>query len=154
MLHEIPQGKVFYRVLYYLPSLTSGIVVMFLWKTFYESGPHGYFNYLLSFLKIAPQKWLDDPNLAMLCCVLPTVWAGLGPGCLIYLAALKSVPEELFEAASMDGCGFFGKVRHVALPYMKPLVIINFIGVFIGTFQSSGYILVLTGGGPDAGTNQ
>ncbi len=152
MLHEIPRGKVFYRVLYYLPSLTSGIVVMFLWKTFYEAGPHGYFNYLLSFLKIAPQKWLDEPNLAMLCCVLPIVWAGLGPGCLIYLAALKSVPEELFEAASMDGCGFFGKVRHVALPYMKPLVIINFIGVFIGTFQSSGYILVLTGGGPDGVT--
>jgi multiple sugar transport system permease protein len=88
----------------------------------------------------------------MLCCVLPTVWAGVGPGSLIYLAALKSIPEDLYEAASVDGCGFGGKIWNVALPYMKPLIIMNFIGVFIGTFQSSGYILILTGGGPSNST--
>jgi multiple sugar transport system permease protein len=103
-------------------------------------------NYLLSFLNVAPQRWLEDPRLAMVSCVLPTVWASVGPGCLIYLAALKSIPEELFEAGSIDGCGFGGKVRHVAVPYIRPLVIMNFIGVFIATFQSAGYILVLTGG--------
>lgn len=152
LLHEIPRGKIFFRVLYYLPALTTGIVVIFLWKTFFEPGPNGYLNYLFSFVNIAPQSWLDDPSLAMLCCVLPTVWAGVGPGSLIYLAALKSIPEELFEAASIDGCGFFDKIRLVAIPYMKPLIIMNFVGVFIGTFHSSGYILVLTGGGPDRAT--
>jgi multiple sugar transport system permease protein len=152
LLHEIPRGKVFFRVLYYLPALTTGIVVIFLWKTFFEPGPSGYLNHLLGFLHIAPQRWLDDPTLAMLCCVLPTVWAGMGPGSLIYLAALKSIPEDIFEAASIDGCGFFNKVRLIALPYMKPLIIMNFVGVFIGTFQSSGYILILTGGGPDNAT--
>jgi len=152
LLHEIPRGKVFFRVLYYLPALTTGIVVIFLWKSFFETGPSGYLNHLLSFFGIPQQRWLDDPKLAMLCCVIPTVWAGMGPGSLIYLAALKSIPEDLFEAASIDGCGFFNKVRLIALPFMKPLIIMNFIGVFIGTFQSSGYILILTGGGPDNAT--
>ena len=152
MLHELPRGTVAYRVLYYLPALTSGIVVMFLWKSFYEPGPNGYLNYLLSFIHVAPQRWLEDPNLALLWCVLPVIWAGIGPGSLIYQAALKSIPEDLFEAAAIDGCGFWGRLRYVAFPYMKPLVIMNFVGVFIGTFKSSGYILVLTGGGPDAAT--
>ena len=125
---------------------------MFLWKSFYESGPNGMLNYLLSFVHIAPQKWLDDPRLAMLCCVVPVVWAGLGPGSLIYLAALKAVPEQLFESAAIDGCGFWGKIRHIVVLYMKPLIIMNFVGVFISTFQSSGYILILTGGGPNDAT--
>jgi multiple sugar transport system permease protein len=88
----------------------------------------------------------------MLWCVLPTVWAGVGPGSLIYQAALKSVPEELFEAAAMDGGGFFSRLRYVALPYIKPLVVMNFVGAFVGAFKSSGYILILTGGGPDGAT--
>jgi len=152
MLHELPRGKVVFRVLYYLPALTSGVVVMFLWKSFYEPGPSGYLNYLLSFVNIAPQRWLEDPNLALLWCVLPVVWAGVGPGSLIYQAALKSIPEDLFEAAAINGCGFWGRLRYVAFPYVKPLIIMNFVGVFIGTFKSSGYILILTGGGPGAAT--
>jgi len=152
LLHQLPRGTVIYRIIYYLPALTSGIVVMFLWKAFYEPGANGYLNYLLSFINVAPQKWLEDPNIAMLCCIMPVVWAGVGPASLIYQAALKSIPTDLFEAAAIDRCGFFGRLRHVAVPYMKPLIIMNFVGVFIGTFKSTGYILVLTGGGPAMAT--
>jgi len=149
VLHELPVGTVVYRVLYYLPALTSGIVVMFLWKSFYDPSPSGYLNYLLTFLNVAPQTWLDDPNLAMLCCIIPVVWAGVGPGCLIYLAALKSIPDDLFESAAIDGCSPLSRVRFIVFPYMKPLIIMNFIGAFVAAFHSSGYILILTGGGPD-----
>jgi ABC-type sugar transport system permease subunit/ABC-type glycerol-3-phosphate transport system substrate-binding protein len=152
LLSELPRGTVIYRIIYYLPALTSGIVVMFLWKAFYEPGANGYLNYLLSFINVAPKKWLEDPNIAMLCCVMPVVWAGIGPASLIYQAAMKSIPTDLFEAAAMDGAGFFGRLQHVVVPYMKPLIIINFVGVFIGTFKSTGYILVLTGGGPAMAT--
>jgi multiple sugar transport system permease protein len=153
LLHELPRGSLFFRVLYYLPALTTGIVVIFLWKSFYDPGPSGLLNYLLSFARIAPRRWLDDPSLAMLCCILPTVWAGLGVGCLVYLAALKSIPAELYEASALDGCGVWGRFRHVSLPYLRPLIIINFMGVIIGAFHSAGYILVLTGGGPSDATN-
>ena len=88
----------------------------------------------------------------MVCCVLPSVWAHLGPGCLIYLAALKGIPEDMYEAAELDGASFFQKVRHIVLPSLKALIIINFIGAFIAAAQSGGFILVMTFGGPNQAT--
>ncbi len=97
-----------------------------------------------------PYVWLQDPTgyWAMLWVVLPGVWAGAGPGCIIYLAALKSIPEELYEAADLDGAGPFHKAWHVTVQFLKPLVIINFVGAFVGTFHAMANILVMTGGGP------
>ena len=82
-------------------------------------------------------------------CLLPTVWAGMGPGCLIYLAALKTVPEELYDAADMDGAGIRQKIFTVSLPVIKVLIMINFIGAMIGAVRGSGgFVLAMTGGGP------
>jgi len=75
------------------------------------------------------------------------VWAGVGPGCLIYLAALKGVPDELYEAADMDGATFSDKILFIVFPMLKVLLIINFVGVFIGSWlHASGNILAMTGG--------
>ena len=82
----------------------------------------------------------------MLACVVPTVWASAGPGCLIYLAALKGVPDDIYEAAEIDGANFFQKIWHVTLPTLKALIIINFVGAFIGAAQSGGMILIMTFG--------
>ena len=95
-------------------------------------------------------NWLLDPETAMLCCVLPMVWAGMGPGCLIYLAALKGIPDEAYEAADIAGATFIDKILFIVFPILKPLLLINFVGVFIGSWNASGNILVMTGGG--AGT--
>jgi len=84
----------------------------------------------------------------MACVIIPGVWAGAGIGSLIYLAALKSVPEELYEAASIDGAGIRQKIMRITLPTILPLVLINFVGAFIATFQSMGSIFLLTFGGP------
>jgi len=73
----------------------------------------------------------------------------MGPGCLIYLAALKTIPEELYEAADIDGAGPIRKVTSIALPSIRALISINFIGAVIGVMKSGGqYILAMTGGGP------
>lgn len=170
MLHEVPRGKILYRTLYYLPAVTTGLVVMFLWKFFYSPNPAGLLNRMLAgindvvlsnlnsvlaFLHIPgriplfePQTWLGDPKLAMLCVVLPIIWAHVGPGSIIYLAALKGVPEDVYEAADLDGAGAFQKIRHITIPYLRPLIIINFIGAFIVAFRSFDFIFVMTGGGP------
>jgi multiple sugar transport system permease protein len=92
--------------------------------------------------------WLQDPSWAMACCILPGVWAGAGMGSLIYIAALSSFPEDYYEAAAIDGAGLVRRVFHIALPQLLPLIIINFVGAFIGAFQGMGSIFLLTFGGP------
>ena len=94
-----------------------------------------------------PYRWLTDSQTAMLACVMPMVWAGMGPGSLIYLAALKGVPDEYYEAADIDGAGFVDKILFVVFPMLKALIIINFVGVFIQSwYGAAGNILVMTGG--------
>jgi multiple sugar transport system permease protein len=88
----------------------------------------------------------------MLCVVLPTVWAGMGPGCLIYLAALKTIPDEMYEAAEIDGANTWDKLWNVTFPTIRPLIIISFVGAFVVAFQSSDFIMVMTGGGPGGAT--
>jgi multiple sugar transport system permease protein len=97
-----------------------------------------------------PYRWLGGRETAMFCCVLPMVWAGMGPGCLIYLAALKGIADDFYEAADIDGATFVDKILFVVFPILKPLLIINFVGVFIGSWNSTANILAMTGGG--AGT--
>ncbi|MEI6515384.1 MAG: hypothetical protein WCO77_05350 [bacterium] len=100
-------------------------------------------------LRTTPEAyhWLADPDTAMLSCVIPMVWAGMGPGCLIYLAALKGIPDDFYEAADVDGATFIDKILFVVFPVLKPLILINFVGAFIGSFYAAtGNILVMTGG--------
>jgi multiple sugar transport system permease protein len=80
------------------------------------------------------------------------IWAGTGPGTLIYLAALKSVPDELYEAAELDGARWTHRLSMITMRFLKPLLVINFVGAVIGAFQASQNIFVLTGGGPDFST--
>ena len=93
-----------------------------------------------------PIRWLDDSRTALFSCVLPLLWAGMGPGCLIYLAALKGIPEELYEAADIDGATFTDKILFVVLPTLRPLLVINFVGVFIAAWQAEANILAMTAG--------
>ncbi len=152
-LAEVPRLKILYRVLFYLPAVVSGTVVMFMWKNFYDPSAAGMLNKVLSLFHISEQAWLSNPSLAMLCVIIPTVWAGMGPGCLIYLAALKSVPDELYEAADLDGAGTLTKIWRVTIPMMKPLIIINLTGAFIGAFNSADFVLLMTNGGPNFATH-
>jgi ABC-type sugar transport system permease subunit len=154
LLAEVPRGKILYRVIYYLPAITSGLVIMFLWKSFYDPST-GLFNTILAYFGLPASAWLTSGTwwLPMLCVVLPMVWAGAGPGSLIYLAALKSVPDEMYEAADMDGASTWHKISYITLPYLKPLIIINFVGAFIGAFQAMQQVFVMTGGGPARATH-
>jgi ABC-type sugar transport system permease subunit/ABC-type glycerol-3-phosphate transport system substrate-binding protein len=148
MLHEVPRGKILLRTLYYLPAATTSLVTLFLWKQFYDPSSFGFLNKVLGVMHVPPQTWLQDPKLAMLSVIIPGIWAGVGPGCIIYLAALKSIPEEYYEAADLDGAGIWHKIRFITLPYLKPLIIINFVGAFVGAFRSFDAIFAMTGGGP------
>ncbi len=151
MLHLIPRHKLLYRTVYYLPAVISGTAVYFLWKALFDG--EGVLNQALRLFGFeATRAWTQDPYLAMLSCVIPGIWATAGPGCLIYLAALKTIPEEQFEAAEIDGAGFWRKTISIVFPGLKALIIINFIGAVAAALQTSANILIMTGGGPNGAT--
>ncbi len=152
MLSEIPKGKIFFRFLYFLPHLTSALVVTLLWKLMFDPTENGILNQILASVGIARQSWLQDPSMAMVCCILPGVWAGAGISSLIYIAALGSLPHDYYEAAAIDGAGIIARIRHVTLPQIAPLMVINFVGAFIAAFQGMGSIFLLTFGGPGDAT--
>ncbi len=163
-LNEIPRFKVFFRTVFYLPAMTSSIVIAFVWRQLYDKSPTGLLNTLLKpviegvvnplFLKIGKEPWptafdwLGDPALAMFAVVLPGIWAGAGPGSILYLAALKNIQPEGYEAADLDGASWVQKIRFITLPGLKPLILINLLGVFIAGFKAMENIFVLTQGGP------
>jgi len=163
ILDEIPVGRSFYRTIYFLPAMTSGLVIALLWKQLYDKAPTGLLNemllpaihglnHLVSAIGLAPIRethdWLGDPSLAMFAVVLPGIWAAAGPGSLLYSAALKNVPHEFYEAADLDGAKWWQKIWSITLPGLKPLILINLLGVFIGSFKSFDNIFALTMGGP------
>ncbi|MHB0938109.1 MAG: extracellular solute-binding protein [Armatimonadota bacterium] len=163
LLHEIPVGSLFYRVVYFLPAVTSGIVITLLWKQLYDPNPYGVLNQVIDGIngmlasvhipaEIPLQTFLSDPKLALFWVLLPGIWAHVGPGCIIYLAAMKQVPEEYYEAADVDGAGFFTKFRLITIPFLKPLLIINFIGACIGSFKAFESVWIMTNGGPAGAT--
>lgn len=158
-LNEIPRGKVLFRTLFYLPAMTSPIVIAFLWRQFYDKSEQGLLNVVFApFISSlnswfgtsfpVTNDWLGNPQLAMFAVVLPGIWAGAGPGSILYLAALKNIPEERYEAADLDGASWWHKIRWVTIPGLRPLMLINLLGVFIGGFKAMENIFVLTGGGP------
>ena len=152
MLSEIPKLKQTFRTVFFLPQVSSGVVVMLLWKQFYEGSAQGLLNRIvigtagLFGAEVAPIDWLGNEFWAPICVVLPILWAGTGMASLIYLAALKTVPDELYEAAEIDGASLWQKIRHITLPILYPLIVINFVGAFIGTFHQMQNIFVMTGG--------
>ena len=148
LLSEIPRGKLFFRWLFMLPQITSPIVIALLWRLIYQPADRGLLNRVLQSFGLPAHDWLGDPATAMLATVIPTVWAATGISSLIYLAALKCIPSEMYEAAELDGAGILGKLRFVTIPQLLPLIIILFIGAFIGSFQGMGNIFLLTFGGP------
>ncbi len=163
-LNEIPRLKTFFRTVFYLPAMTSSIVIAFVWRQFYDKSDTGLLNSLVSpvivhvvnpvlgWFHAAPMAtafdWLGNPGTAMLAVVLPGIWAGAGPGSILYLAALKNIPDERYEAADIDGANWWQKIVRITMPGLKPLILINLLGVSIAGFKAMENIFVLTQGGP------
>ncbi len=117
------------------------------------SGLRTYLSELIGPFNVEPLGWIEDPGMAMISVVIPMVWASAGPGCIIYLAALKTVPEDLVEAATIDGAGIIQRISYITLPRVKFLIMIQLMGAAIGAFKGgTNFIMVMTGGGPSGAT--
>lgn len=134
-------------ILWFIP--VASMASLIIWKWFYN--PHyGLFNGILEALGLPKLGWLNDPNLAMLCLVLPGLIM-YGPG-LIYIASLQSIPDELYEAAELEGAGFLKKIWYITLPRLRPIIAMMLLLAIIGNLQVFNQPFVMTGGGPDFAT--
>ncbi|MGF9905305.1 carbohydrate ABC transporter permease [Brevibacillus porteri] len=146
MLNQKVKGSGFFRTVFYLPSVISGVALAMIWAWVYD-GEYGIFNYLLSLVGITGPDWLNDTTWALIAMVIASLW-GQGSMVLIFLAGLKSIPESLYEAASIDGAGAVQKFFRITLPMVSPTILFNLIMTIISAFQQLSLALLLTGGGP------
>lgn len=134
------------RTIYYLPTIISGVAFVVVWMWLFQPEA-GLINATLARVGIQGPRWLADPNTALTALWLMSLW-GLGRAALIYLAGLKGIPQQLYEAASIDGAGAWQSFRHVTLPMLTPTIFFNLVLSIIGTFQTFTSAFVATNGGP------
>jgi multiple sugar transport system permease protein len=140
-------GVRFYRLAVFVPVVTSTVAtgIIFLWLL---DPVFGLVNFFLGKLGIPPQGFLEDPNQALFCIVAMTIWGWLGFDVIIYLAALQGVPQELIEAAEIDGAGKWSSFRNVVLPFLRPATLFLVVWSTISALQLFDEIYVTTRGGP------
>ncbi|MCX4966510.1 sugar ABC transporter permease [Streptomyces sp. NBC_00654] len=151
LIAELRRGGTLFRILAYLPVAIPPVVSVLLWKWFYDPDA-GLFNQLLAHVGLGPYPWLQSTDTAMLSIVLEATWAGFGSTVIIYLAALGSVPSELYEAAEIDGAGIWRRVWHITLPSLRGVILIMLLLQVIGTLQVFTEPFVMTDGGPEDST--
>ncbi len=151
LLNQRIPALALFRTVFYLPSVIAGVAVSLLWLWLFNP-TLGLINFVLrSVAGIKGPMWLLAANWVIPAYVLMSLW-GVGSSVIIYLAALQSVPTELYEAASLDGARAWGRFRHVALPMISPVILFTFITGIIGALQvfTQAYVMSDRGrGGPN-----
>ena len=146
ILSQKMRGIGVYRTIYYLPSILGASVAMSVtWKM--VLGRDGFLNYLLGLIGVGPINFLSDPKLSVPSLAMISAWQ-FGSAMLIFLSGLKNIPQELYEAAEVDGARAFKRFIHITLPLLSPTILFNFINNMIGSFQVFTAAHVMTSGGP------
>ena len=152
-LNEMVHFRNGFRIITYFPAALPGVAVMMLWYFLYYPDASGLFNTLLMKLGMEPYGWLQDPKWVIPWIVFSMTWHGAGATTLYYFAALQGVPRELYEAAVMDGAGFFRRLRMVAFPHIAKISLLFFVKQIIGVFSILEQPLQMTDGGPNNASN-
>ena len=143
------KGRGIYQSIVFLPWAFSAFVVglVFRWSF---NGEYGVVNDVLMKLGIIKKgiAWLGTPGLSLVVVILAMIWIGIPFFGIMILAALQSIPDEIYEAADMDGCGMFRKFFSLTLPYIKPTVIMTILLRTIWIFNSFDLVVIVTQGGP------
>lgn len=152
LLNQGLKGTVLFRTLFFLPSLTPVVAAAIIWRWLYQP-EFGAINTLLWYLGIQGPRWLADPDLALPSLMVVALWGSVGGGTMvIFLAGLQSVPQELIEAAAIDGASAWQRFRHVTLPMITPTIFFNLVIGVIGALKVFATPMLATGGGPNYAT--
>lgn len=149
ILNELIHAKGFFKFSTYLPVVVPSVAVSLIWKMMYMDGSGGLLNMALQAMGFDAVKWLSNPDIVIPLIIISMTWQGFGGTLIVYLATLQSVNQELYEAARIDGAGFFRRISCVLMPHMWTLILLMAIRQIIGVFQVVEQPMVMTGGGPN-----
>ncbi len=146
LLNKGIKGLGVYRTIYYIPSLVgSGVAVAIMWRRVF--GRRGLFNNVIGLFGASGQDWIANPDTARLMLVLLSAWQ-FGSSMLIFLAALKQVPNEMYESAEIDGAGVVRRFFHITVPLISPVIFFNLTMNIINAFRVFTQAKIITNGGP------
>jgi permease protein of sugar ABC transporter len=146
LINQKIKGITLYKILIYLPVIVSIVVAAIAFKWLYAQ--QGILNYILNVMHINSIGWLTDPKYAIYSVIIVTIWKGIGYYMMIYLAALMSVPKELYEACDIDGANFLTKHLTVTVPHIMPTIALVTTISSISAMKIFAEIYVMTKGGP------
>src|SRR5690606_8075609 len=149
-LNQGLRAQSIYRVIFYLPSITPAVASAVVWMQIFNP-EFGVLNSILRVFNIPPVKWLFEPSLAKPAFIFMSLCT-IGPQMIIFLAGLQIIPQNLLEAAHIDGAGAWGRFRYVVIPMLSPTIFFNLIIGIIGSFQVFTSSFIMTKGGPQNAT--
>jgi multiple sugar transport system permease protein len=152
LMHRKLKWLGFLRTLYFLPSVTSFVAISLVWMWIYNP-QFGVANFFLNMVGLPSMKWLNSPQSAMYSVMLFTIWLGMGYQMIIFLAGLQGIPEELYEAARIDGANGIQRFFKITLPLLRPTSFFILVTSLISSFQVFTSIYVMTSGGPERSTD-
>lgn len=146
------KGEKFFRIVYFLPTLTSSAVLTLIFMWMYNQ--NGLINNILDFVGLPTYNWINDPAIALYAIMGMNIWSTAPFFMVIYLAALQNIPESLYEAAELDGANAIQKFLYVTVPQLRPVTSFVVIMGLVGTFQlfDQSYIFSAGSGGPNNST--
>lgn len=143
------KGADLLRKIYLIPMLLASVVIAQLWMKIYHPS-NGILNHILMKLGVVdPPSWLADPRFTLFAIIIPVIWQYAGFYILIYYAALKNIPEEIVEAAKIDGATPFQIATRIKLPLIKSVIIVTIVLAVVGSLKYFDLIYIMTGGGPN-----
>ncbi len=146
LLNQKTRFQAVFRTAYYLPVMTSLVVVSTIWVMLYNQ--NGLLNTVLAGLGLPTIGWLSDSRFALISVALASIWQGFGFETVVFLAAMQSIPRELYEAAMIDGANAFARFWNITLPSLRNVILFAYIIGIIGSYQVFDQIYVMTSGGP------
>ncbi|QYJ16265.1 Melibiose/raffinose/stachyose import permease protein MelD [Rubrobacter xylanophilus DSM 9941] len=129
-----------------------GVIIGIIWSILYQQSEAGVLNYLLGLAGVGPVPFLSDPEFALASVTLANIWRGTAFSMILIYAGLQTLPDDVLEAARVDGANAFQSLTRVVLPLLAPILFINLVIVSIETFNTFDMVLALTGGGPGRAT--
>ena len=145
-------GRVFLRSLVLSAWVMPGVVIGMVWAIVLNDADYGLANLLLGTVGLGSVPWLSTPSTALASVILANVWRGTAFSMILQYAGLQSIPDELYEAAEVDGAGKLQSFFYITIPQLRPILMINIILITIFTLNTFDMILALTGGGPGQAT--